>query len=134
MLSHAVSTALMERFGDKVRIDLSSTQFASFEPKHPDVGSVIIEEDGNELIVFVGNITHGHFGSYEDSLSPAEHEAVIIHELIGFLEDLFEDRYLVFKGRWGGGWAPVEDVTEKKLHSRRRRWFKWSGPLDFSKN
>lgn len=132
MLKETVIAALEEKFGSKVRLDGSSREFAAFDARHPLVGEVVVEDDGTELTVSVGSITHGHFGSYEDGLSAAEHEAVIADQLVGFLEDLFADKYLLYKARWGGGWIPVEEVSEKKLRSRYRQWFKWSGPIDTS--
>lgn len=134
MLKETVITALEAHFGAKVILTPSSREFASFEAKHPDVGNVVIEDDGHELIISVGNIHHGHFASYEDGLSEAEHEAVIVDQLIGFLVDLFADNYLLFKAWWGGGWTPVEKVADSKLRSGNRQWFKWSGPIDFNKN
>ncbi len=134
MLKETIIAALKTHFGAQVRLAPESREFASFEAKHPSVGDVVIEDDGMELIVSVGNITHGHFGSYEDGLSEAEHEKVIANHLVGFLEELFADRCLLFKASWGGGWTPVEDVQEKKLRSPRRQWFKWSGPIDLNGN
>ena len=131
MLKEAVISALQARFGDVVSINAESREFAVFAARHPDVGDVVIDDDGEELIVSVGTITHGHFGSYEDGLSEAAHHSVIVEDLIGFLDDLFADRVLLFAAAWGGGWSLIEDVDEKKLHSPRRRWFKWSGPMAF---
>jgi hypothetical protein len=134
MLKETVIAALEAHFGAMVTLTPSSRDFASFEAKHPDVGNVVIEDNGTELVVSVGNIHHGHFASYEDGLSAAEHEAVIVDQLIGFLVDLFADKYLLFKARWGGGWTPVEEVAERKLRLRNRKWFRWSGPIDFNTN
>ena len=134
MLKETVIRAFQSKFGSNVKITPSSKQFAVFDAKHPEVGCVVIEEDGTELLVTVGNITHSHFGSYDDDLSDREHEAVITDNLIAFLEGLFTDKYLLFKARWGGGWVPVENVSERKLRSPRRQWFKWSGPVDFRNN
>ena len=134
MLKETVIAALEAHFGAEVILTPSSREFASFDAKHPDVGKVVIEDDGKELTVWVGNIHHGQFASFEDGLSEAEHEAVIVDQLIGFLVDLFADNYLLFKARWGGGWTPVEEVADSKLRSRYRQWFKWSGPIDFNKN
>ena len=133
MLRDTVIAALTERFGALVKIAPFSKEFGVFDARHPDVGDVVIEDDGEELIVSVGSITHGHFGSYDDGLSMHQHEAVIADQLLGFLEDLFADKVLLFKATWGGGWALVEDVSEKKLLSPTRQWFKWSGPIDFNK-
>src|SRR5690606_31972051 len=121
MLKEAVINALKAQFGDSVVINAESSEFAVFGARHSDVGNVVIKEDGNELIVSVGRITHGHFGSYEGTLSEAEHHDVIINTLFAFLHDLFADKVLLFTATWGGGWSLIEDVGEKKLLSPRRR-------------
>lgn len=107
----------------------ASNDFAIFKAKNHDVGDVVIEEDGNELIVFVGNITHGHFGSYESGLSEAEHEEVVAESLVDFLVELFADEILLFKSDWKGGWARREMVNEKDLLFPETEWFAWSGPI-----
>ncbi len=132
MLKETVIVALEAHFGAEVTLAPSQKEFASFKAKHPEVGSVVIEEDATELTVSVGNIHHGHFGSYEDGLSEEEHEAVIASRLIGFLDNLFSDKYLLYKAWWGGGWTPIDEVVESRLRSKKRQWFKWSGPIVFN--
>src|SRR5688500_1086600 len=121
MLKETVIAALEANFGAEVTLTPESRDFATFGAKHPEVGNVVIEDDEPELIVSVGSITHGHFGSYEDGLSSEEHEAVIADQLISFLADLFTDKILLYKATWGGGWTPVEEVAGKKLRSRWRQ-------------
>lgn len=133
MLKETVIAALVEHFGQDVLLTPSSDTFASFAAKHLEVGNVVIQDDKTELIVSVGNITHGHFGSYEDGMSDEEHEAEVTSQLLEFLDNLFSDRYLLFKARWGGGWTLAEEVEESKLRSKNRQWFKWSGPIEFDK-
>jgi hypothetical protein len=130
MLKEIVSERLKETFGSAVYIDLESQDFAVFAAKHPTVGDVIITENYDELIVSVGTITHGHFASYESGLTEAEQATAITYDLVNFLQGLFADRYLLFKASWGGGWVPVEEVVDKKLRSPKRKWFKWSAPID----
>ena len=130
MLKETVTKSLTDRFGESVTLNPTSTSFAGFTAKHPAVGNVSIAQDGNELIVSVGDITHGHFASYEDNLSEKEHETVIALELIDFLADLFDDKILLFKARWGGGWSRVEYGFKENFITGRRTWFNWSGPID----
>ncbi len=133
MLKETVSDALRKSFGDAVHIDSKSKDFAIFAPKHPSVGKVVIEEDYGELIVSVGDITHGHFGSYESGLSEEQHAKVISDDLVDFLQSLFADQVLLFKARWGGGWTLLENEENRRL-SPNRQWFKWSGPVNFNEN
>jgi hypothetical protein len=132
MLRDSVGEKLQETFGSAVHINSASHDFAVFPAKHPSVGEVTIREDDNELIVSLGDITHGHFGSYVVGLTETEHAAVISQVLINFLQDLFADRYLLFKATWGGGWTLRDNVSDEKLRSSHRQWFRWSGPIDFS--
>ena len=130
MLKETVIKALRDKFGDSVIVDAMSAQFASFPAKHPDVGSVSIEENGSELTIYVGDITHGHFGSYEPNLSDEEHGVVIASEVVDFLADLFADKYLLFSARWGGGWSRVEDGFADNFLTGKKKWFIWSGPIE----
>jgi len=62
MLKDTVIAALEAHFGTGVTLIPSATEFATFEAKHPGVGNVVIEDDGTELTVSVGNIHDGHLG------------------------------------------------------------------------
>ena len=129
MLKETVIAALEATFGAEVTLTPSSREFACFDAKHPDVGNVMIEDDGTELTVSVGNIHHGHFASYEDNLSEEEHAEVIAKDVVSFSTDLFDDKYLLYKSRWGGGWSHVDDGFKKTMLPGRKSWFKWSGPI-----
>lgn len=130
MLRQAISRALVDRFGDFVAINLDSETFAVFNAAHSEVGELKIVEDGGEIIVYVGHITHGHFGSYEPSLTVEQHEEVIAESLIQFLVGLFDDKYFLFSSEGGGGWARYDMIKEEDMKSPRTRWFKWSGPYN----
>ncbi|MEO7674337.1 MAG: hypothetical protein ABIU09_09710 [Pyrinomonadaceae bacterium] len=129
MLKETVIAALEAHFRAEVTLTPSSRDFASFDAKHPEVGNVVIEDDGMELTVSVGNIHHSHFASYKDNLSEEEHAGVIAANVVSFLTDLFDDKYLLYKSRWGGGWSRVEDGFKKTMLPRRKSWYKWSGPV-----
>lgn len=130
MLKEIVIKTLTDRFGPLVKIDPTATEFAVFAAKHPAVGNIVIEAEENEITVFIGSITHGHFGSYEDNLSDEEHAAVIASDVVEFLVDLFDDKILLFTSFWGGGWSKVENGFEDNFLPGRRTWFNWSGPID----
>jgi hypothetical protein len=120
---------LVKRFGGDVKIDSESTEFARFDPKHPDVGGVVVEEDASELIVYIGGITHGHFGSYNSGLSEAEHQKIIAQDLVDFLVDLFADGYFLFKSERSGGWTHRDLISDEDMESPQTEWFLWSGPI-----
>jgi len=128
MLKEKVLNSLLHHFND-VTVDRKSKYFAIFPAKHPEVGEVRIEEDGSELILYIGEITHGHFGSYEPGLSEQEHSEIIVESVTDFLRDLFADEYYLFRGDQSGGWARLDMVKESDMRSRNMRWYKWSGPI-----
>lgn len=129
MLREVIIKALESEFGDGVRINCESKEFAVFEAKHPRVGNVIIGDDGDEIIVSIGDITHGHFGSYESGLSSEEHEEVIAESVVSFLVDLFTDKYFLHKSKWSGGWTRFDMIAETDMQSPKVQWFRWSGPI-----
>ncbi|MFT3745289.1 MAG: hypothetical protein QM785_13475 [Pyrinomonadaceae bacterium] len=130
MLKETVFNALVEEFGDAVESTSDSIAFAEIKAKHPAVGNVSVQDDGTEITLFIGDITHGHFGSYEDDLSEEEHERVIAESLVEFLSDLFEDKYFLYTSRHSGGWARFDMVQESDMQSPNTQWFKWSGPIE----
>lgn len=130
MLKEAIIGALKKAFGDEVRIDKYSDIFAKFDGKHPSVGDLTLGLDSEELIVSIGDITHGHFGSYLAAATDADPEEAVAESVVGFLNDLFDDKYLLFKSEGSGGWARDDMIEDSDMRSPNVRWFKWSGPID----
>ena len=103
---------------------------AVFPAKDPSVGDLSIYDDGDEVTISVGEITHGHFNPYDATLTQEEAEAEITDEVLGFLEDLFADKYLLWKSRdnGSGGWQHL-DYADKPIQPRKNTdYFVWSGP------
>ena len=97
---------------------------------YPEIGPVEICDDGDEVTVFIGRVTHAHFGCYEESLTEAEKQKKIVADVTEFLAALFEDRVVlsrIFRG-WSGGWRVLKPGEQPK-----RSWFweqfLWSRPL-----
>jgi hypothetical protein len=98
-------------------------------PAHPDVGGVTIADDGNEVTVYVGEITHGHFGCYDEGLTRAEAEELVADDVAAFLDALFADRVLLWRAGGTGGWEVQDEPVRKAPSETDRRCFVWSGPL-----
>lgn len=130
MLRETVAAALEKAFGETARLDRASRNFATFAASHPEVGEIWISDDGDEITVSVGKITHGHFGSYQPGLTEEERESAIAQDVVGFLSRLFRDEVFLFTSRFMGGWKYRELITEKDPNSSRRTWYRWSGPVD----
>lgn len=133
MLRQVAINALQARFGDVVSVRDDPQEFAVFPAKHPEVGDLFVADDSDELTIYIGEITHGHFNVYGDDLTEEEHAEAIAEDLVEFLVDLFDDKYFLYKGRWGDGWSRAELVKDSDLKSRRTRWFMWSGPINSGK-
>lgn len=94
------------------------------------IGPLEISDDGDEVTVFIGEVTHGHFGCYEESYSEEEMHRQIVENVMDFLDDLFADRVVLFRALGGrtGGWRTLASDQQPK-----RFWFGeqflWSRPL-----
>lgn len=101
----------------------------TFPPKIEEYGPVQIYDDEDEVTVYLGRFTHGHFSNYEEGLTMEEKERKIAEDVIHFLEALFDDRVLAWGSHSGmGGWKIVEDGSHKKLMFRET--YAWSGNIE----
>ena len=102
-----------------------------FPAKHPSVGDLIIQDDGEELTLFVGSITHRHFCSTNLSASPEVQAEQIAFEVTAYLRQLFADQIEFFgTGRSGGARArsgKKRGPISKFLFGKKS--YVWSGPL-----
>ncbi|TAG78340.1 MAG: hypothetical protein EAZ21_12950 [Betaproteobacteria bacterium] len=98
--------------------------------KNSEFGDIEIEQEGEELILVAGHLTHVHFASYDNELSPAEKYTTIVDEILEFLDAVFNDRVVFWsKHRSGGGCYVVDadhDWSKSELEGNE---FVWSGPL-----
>lgn len=96
----------------------------------PEVGTLTIYDDGDEATVDISEITHGHFNSYDESLSDDEHERSTTGSVVGFLRELFADRVLLFRtpDRRMGGWQFLDMSPEVPPRETGCEYFVWSGP------
>lgn len=101
--------------------------WVSFPAAHPEVGDLRIYDDVDEFTIEVGALTHGHFTSYDDGVSPDANEARIVASVVEFLESVFADRVEFFAAERMGGWR--ERGSPGLLGARNERLFIWSGPL-----
>jgi hypothetical protein len=100
--------------------------------KHPQVGAVSIRDEGDEVAVHIGDITHGHFGAPDASLSQAAVALRITASVVEFLQDLFADRVLLWRGPGGvaGGWRVLASGAQPAAGSVPGvKRFLWYGPI-----
>jgi hypothetical protein len=103
----------------------------SIAPKHPDVGSIDIQDDDDEITVFIGNFTHWHVGCYEDKLSETQKAKSIAEDIAEFLQNLFDDKIIMWGcHEKGGGFYVKGNKPNSKswLGTQHKEWV-WSGPV-----
>jgi hypothetical protein len=111
---------------------------ATFAGAHPLVGDVCIWDDGTEVMIAVGTITHLHIDDSDAPIreqpTPAEQapEDAIASEVVAWLRDLFSDEILLwcssrFPGT--GGYQRFPEDAEWSILGPEDQTFRWSGPI-----
>jgi hypothetical protein len=133
MIRDYLVPALKREFaGWEIDFDLPPQPVAAFAATQEKLGRLIIYDDGDEATVTVEHLTHGHFGCYQENLSPEEKEKIIAEDVVGFLKELFTDKVLLYSAVTGGmsGWFRLNRKEGPVELSRDCRWFLWSHPFE----
>jgi hypothetical protein len=113
-----------------LRIGESPEAIAVFPAAHPEVGDVSIYDDGNEAMVSVGQITHGHFGWEDPNRPEADIATSVTVEVVRFLTDLFANRVLLWRSSGGaGGWQTLGQNSSLSIMDGDASTYLWSGPV-----
>lgn len=132
MIAANLIPALQESFRDRgLRISEASPPVATFPAIHPDVGDIVVCDDGDEVTVYLGNFTHAHFGvrSSDADGSVVDREQHIVDDVLDFLDDVFTDRIEFYRGRIVGGHRPRGQQGSLSRMLFGRHAFVWSGPV-----
>jgi hypothetical protein len=132
MIKDSILAELKRRFPDQsYSVGDDARTVAVFPAAHTQVGNVTIWDDGDEATVFIENITHGHFTSYDETLSKQEREKVVTEDVVDFLSELFADRVLLWTSESGrsGGWKMLQGQSPAELMHEKAKCFLWSGPI-----
>jgi len=98
----------------------------TFPAKHPQVGDLQINDDGDEITLFAGKFTHGHFSNY-DKIPVEEKEKRIAEDVADFLGKLLSDQVVLWGSHKGiGGWRVFDSASSDK--PKQRKEYVWSGP------
>lgn len=129
-LRDSLLSALVNAFPDHdLRTSDSPDPVAVFHAACPEVGELLIYGDDDEAIIEIGNITHGHFSIYDETMGLDARHCAISEEVVGFLRELFADKVLLWtlgKGRSGGWSMPFEGRVPSDVPSEAKV-FVWSG-------
>jgi hypothetical protein len=132
MIRDVLAPVLQKEFaGQGIVLSSDSNVVATFPALHPQVGDVTVWDDGGEVTVGIGEITHTHFEAAEESMSSSAIAQQITADVVAFLRNLFADRILFWKARSGksAGLELVEGNLEDVPKDPSRHWFVWSSPL-----
>ena len=139
MLRDKLILLLEEKFGPgSFTSGIDPRLIVTFPPVHNEVGELRVFDDGNEIIVEIGEITHGHFSSMNAAATKEEAEQEVVANVIDFLEDLFAGKYILWrtKQRGAGGWKHIDTLSQDDKVPRIEIdaiYFTWSGPLNTGK-
>jgi hypothetical protein len=101
-----------------------------FPAAHCDVGNLTIWDDKHEATIGIGDITHGHFNPYDNTLTDEQVAQHVTEDVIEFLTALFADRVLLWKSldNRSGGWRRLDYETQSRLDTTALTYL-WSGPV-----
>ena len=130
MIFDCLIPELRQRFPDRgLEVTLAPAPRVVFPAIHPEVGNLVISDDGYEVTLEAGNFTHSHFSNYDEHLSEDQKGMRIAADVAQFLEELFADRIVLWGSHAGsGGWFPRCEQASPLFRSHGRL-FVWSGPL-----
>jgi len=88
-------------------------------------------DDDDEATIYLGTITHGHLGCYEEGITEDERHRLIAEDVTDFVRDLFSDRIVAMSTLGGavGGWRRLSADEALPAHSMLKRQFVWSHAL-----
>ena len=104
---------------------------ASFRSPHPDVGDLMIVDDGDEFTVFIGNITHCHFELDDELEPPAIAHEQAVRTVVDYVEAILTDQIEFYGGGTYGGSRPRSDKPRGWLSRMLlgSTTYVWSGPI-----
>jgi len=126
MIANLLIAQLKLHFPDKeFSVTNDGQTIITFPAKNPEVGDLEIHDDGDEITLCLGTVTHVHIGNSDDQLSLEIREQKIADDVIKFIMDVFSENIEFYKTSWGGGCGP-RGCGEGDI-------FVWSGPVTAQK-
>jgi hypothetical protein len=95
-------------------------------------GDLLLYDDGDEITVFLGDITHCHFS--QEYLGDGQYspETEACEELLDYLKDLFADRVIFYhrRNRTGDGSTQLPTIDRANELQAECKCFLWSRTLN----
>jgi hypothetical protein len=133
MIRDRLVPALVKKYGEQgFQPGSSPDSIAAFPPIHPQGPDLRIMDDGDEATIYLGDITHGHFNPYDPDLAQDEIDARVTDDVLLFLDELFADKYLLWKSTkdGSGGWEFLDNDLKLREPDANTKYFLWSGPVE----
>jgi hypothetical protein len=130
MLRALVTAILRERLPMLPLVFTDEPIFATLVGHHA-IGDLTLRDDGDEVTLSIGRLTHHHFNPYDASLDETAAAEWIGAELSQFLESLAADRVLIWRELVGGsgGCRVLEAGEPLPKPGIGVEYFVWSGPV-----
>ena len=105
--------------------------FAVLPSPCPEIGRLELFDDGDEVTVYLTEITHGHFSCYDEDATREEKERRVAESVLDFLAALLADRVVIYRviGGLAGGWTTLDASDPLPSVSRMQKQYVWSGAL-----
>ena len=127
-ISEKLIPRLRAGFPDRgLRVHQGTQPAATFPAAHPEVGDLHIDEDGDELTIRVGELTHGHFVPRNYRTPSQEKEEEFVERVMKFLDEVFADQIEFWTTDGAGGWHARGEEPLGQWPNRHK--FVWSGPV-----
>lgn len=97
----------------------------SIPPVCNEVGSIDIQDDYDELTIFVGNFTHWHCGYFDEKAGNPDEVKEIVSEVAEYLQDMFSDKIFMWGGAMKGGGSQLIEAN----FNTNKQGYVWSGPF-----
>ncbi len=78
-------------------------------------GDLTIHDDGDEITLFLGDITHCHFSQDYLGDGKCSSEAEMFEEAIEYLRDLLSDQVVFYRARVGGSDGSIQRPSEEQM-------------------
>ena len=131
MISDRLFPRIQAQFGDRP-MTIVGTRQVVFSAAHSEVGDLTVQDDGDEVTLFLGRLTHCHIGNCDNGLTEVARQERISDEVLRFLEEIFADQ-VEFWGNHRGGSSRQRKAKPRSFLSKLMygsRTYVWSGPLE----
>ena len=117
--------------GTHISVPGENRSVASIASSCPDIGSLLIVDDGDEVTIFLGRFTHCHFELDDEAESPMAAETRLFEEVADFIGQVLTEQ-IEFYGRGVAGGCRVRCDKPRSWFSRLlfgKRSYVWSGTV-----